>query len=309
MKAVNLLLLQAVACLPLISCSVEEMDTRDIAPSTDELFYARLESRSDADTKVYVDENVKILWNEDDRITIFNKYTYNQEYRFLGETGDNAGAFKMVPNDDFVTGNNLDYVYAVYPYLETTKISNSSVMTVTLPAAQSYLENSFGPGANVMTSATEDNMLMFKNVGGYLVLKFYGANVSVSSIRLEGNGGERLSGKATVTQAVGETPTVKMASNAGTTVTLNCDAPVRLGTTPEEAVPFWFVLPPTDFTRGFTLTVTGADGGEFVKTTEKSKSIVRNRVLRISPVEVVLNSDIGERIEGGDEPDLPIPGE
>ena len=273
-------------CLLAVSCSINEMDTKDALIASDEIFYATLESYSEPDTKVYVDENVKILWDEDDRITIFNKYTYNQEYRFLGETGDNAGGFRKVPSDDFITGNDLNNVYAVYPYLETTKISNKEVMTITLPSEQSYREGSFGPGANVMTSATEDNMLRFKNVGGYLVLKFYGAGVSVSSIKLEGNNGELLSGKATVTHAVEGVPSVTMATDAGTSITLNCPTPVELGETKENATIFWLVVPPTKFTGGFTLTVMDANGGEFVKKTTANLSIARNGVLRISPIEV-----------------------
>ena len=275
--------------LLIVSCSVHELETKNTLPSGDEVFFASLESYSEPDTKVYVDENVKILWDEDDRVTIFNKYTYNQEYRFAGETGDNAGAFKKVPNDDFVTGNSIDHIYAIYPFIETTKISNKEVMTITLPSEQFYRENSFGPGANVMTSATEDNNLLFKNVGGYLVLKFYGEGVAVSAIKLEGNNGELLSGKATVTHAVEGVPSVTMATDAGTSITLNCPTPVELGTTKDDATLFWLVVPPTKFTGGFTLTVTDANGNEFVKETTANLSIARNGVLRISPIEVLIS--------------------
>jgi hypothetical protein len=286
----NGIVMQTLICLLVASCSINELDTRNDLVTRDDVFYASLESYSDPDTKVYVDENVKILWDEDDRVTIFNKYTYNQEYRFLGETGDNAGGFRKVPNDDFITGNDLDHVYAVYPYLESTKISNEEVMTITLPSEQVYRNGSFGPGANVMTSATEDNMLRFKNVGGYLVLKFYGEGVSVSSIKLEGNNGELLSGKATVTHAVEGVPSVTMATDAGTSITLNCPTPVELGATKENATIFWLVVPPTKFTGGFTLTVTDVNGNEFVKETTTNLSIARNGVLRISPIEVTISA-------------------
>jgi hypothetical protein len=137
-----------------------------------------------------------------------------------------------------------------------------------------------------MTSATEDNNLLFKNVGGYLVLKFYGEGVSVSSIKLEGNNGELLSGKATVTHAVEGVPSVTMATDAGTSITLNCPTPVELGTTKEDATLFWLVVPPTKFTGGFTLTVMDDNGGEFVKKTTANLTIARNGVLRISSIEV-----------------------
>lgn len=280
-------LLQSLACLLMVSCSVHELDIKDSFVLEDDVFYANIERYSDPDTKVYVDKNVKILWDKDDRISIFNKITYNQEYRFAGETGDNAGAFKKIPNEDFVTGNSMDFICSVYPYQESTKISNEGVLTLTLPAEQAYREDSFGPGANTMVSATDDNMLLFKNVGGYLVLKFYGEGVTVSSVKLEGNNGELLSGKATVTPAVGDTPEIAMASTAGTSITLTCEMPVELGATKEEATQFWMVVPPTAFTKGFTLTVIDTDGDVFIKETTKSLSIARNGMLRISPIEVV----------------------
>ena len=284
----KVLFLQSLACLLLVSCSINELDTNDRIQLGDDIFYASLESYSDPDTRVYVDENIKILWDADDRITIFNKYTYNQEYRFAGATGDNAGAFKKVPNDDFVTGNDMDFICSVYPYIESTSISNKGVLSLNLPAEQAYREGSFGPGANTMVSATEDNQLKFKNVGGYLVLKFYGEGVSVSSIKLEGNNGEKLSGAATVKPAVGVIPNITMASTAGSSITITCDEPIELGATKEEATQFWMVVPPTKFTQGFKLTVTDPNGNEFVKETSANLSIARNGVLRISPIEVVL---------------------
>ena len=280
-------LLQALACLLVMSCSINELEQKTFL-SGDDVFFASLESYSDPDTRVYVDENIKILWDKDDRISIFNMITYNQEYRFAGETGDNSGAFKKVPNDDFVTGNEMDFICAIYPYLESTRISNKGVLSLTLPAEQVYREDSFGPGANTMISSTEDNLLKFKNVGGYLVLKFYGDGVSVSSIKLEGNNGEKLSGAATVKPAVGVIPNITMASTAGSSITITCDEPVELGATKEEATQFWMVVPPTKFSQGFKLTVTDPDGNEFVKETSANLSIARNGVLRISAINVPL---------------------
>ena len=120
-----------------------------------------------------------------------------------------------------------------------------------------------------------------------LMLKLFGEGVEVSSVMLEGNGGEPLSGKSSIVMSKGGVPAVTMASTAGTSVTLACETPVALGATAEEAVVFWLVVPPTDFKEGFRLTVSDAEGRTFVKETSKSFSIVRNGVLRISPVEVV----------------------
>ena len=303
-------ILQSFICLLAVSCTVQE--TEPIAPPQPEdvVFYASLES-SEADTKVYLGENIKILWDEEDLISIFNKSTLNQKFMFDGETGENAGTFHWVRDDYFGAGNDLDYICSVYPYQESATISNSDVLTLNLPEEQTYRDRSFGPGANTMVSITNDNLLKFKNVGGYLALKFYGGDsdnkVSVSSIRLIGNNGEPLSGEATIQLPFDTAPEIEMASTAGKTILLNCEEPVELGTTSEDATIFWMVLPPTDFTDGFTLLVSNPEGDVYIKETHVHLTIGRNGVLRIAPIKVDMNSaglsiDV---VESADQEKLP----
>ena len=79
-----------------------------------------------------------------------------------------------------------------------------------------------------------------------------------------------------------------MSSTAGTSITLNCENPVKVGTTKETATTFWMVVPPTDFTQGLILTVTDKNDKVFVKETAEILTIKRNTVLRIAPIEVTL---------------------
>jgi len=283
------LFLPSFICLLAVSCTVQETETFVTPQPKDMVFYASLES-SEPDTKVFLDKNIKILWDVNDQISIFNKSTLNQQFMFDGEETANSGTFHWIDNGYFGAGNDLDYICAVYPYQESTSISNSGVLTLTLPEEQTYREESFGPGANTMVSVTDDNLLRFKNVGGYLALKFYGEDVSVSSVRLIGNNGEPLSGEATVDLPFDTAPEIEMASTAGKTILLNCEEPVELGTTRDDATIFWMVVPPTDFTDGFTLLVSTPDGDVFIKETHKPLTIDRNGVLRIAPIEVELNS-------------------
>ena len=265
------------------ACSVNEMDITDPINDNAEEFFASIE---DASTKVFVDDKLRVLWNADDRVSIFNKYTFNQEYRFAGEDGDNSGTFKKVPNDDFVTGNALDLVYSVYPYQESTKITNDGEITVVLPAEQSYRVDSFGLGANTMISATEGNELLFKNLCGYVMLKLYGDNVTVKSISLKGNNNEPLAGKATVSASVDNAPSLTFDSSATKEITLSFDTPITLGSTAETATTFWLVVPPTTFSKGITLTVKDDKNGVFEKSTTKSLVISRNTLSRMSSLEV-----------------------
>ena len=84
---------------------------------------------------------------------------------------------------------------------------------------------------------------------------------------------------------LGGVPSVSMASNATTSITLNCAEPVALGATAAESVDFWFVVPPVEFKEGFTVSVTHEDG-VFEKSTDKSIAITRNHLSKMAPVEV-----------------------
>ena len=266
-----------------VSCSLNEM-----TPSGDEQFvsgeefYVSIDEQPYADTKVYADEDLKVLWNADDRFSIFNKNTFNQEYVFCGEEGSNAGAIERA--GDLGTGDPLGRVYAVYPYDESTSIDESGAISFTLPEEQFYYEKSFGIGANTMVSVTDGNRLRFKNVGGYLSLKLFGKGVPVSSIVLKGNDGELLSGPCFI-ETAGEAPAVSMASDASTKVTLNCDG-VVLGNE-SDAVQFIFVLPPVTFSKGFKVIVNTPDGAVFTKTTASERVIGRSAITSMSAIEVI----------------------
>jgi len=275
----------AVAGLAFVSCQSQETDFVDQPEMGDAPeFYAAIEQPSD--TKVYADESLMVLWHADDRVSIFNKYTYNNQYAFQGETGANAGVFKKVPSDDFVTGNALPAIYAIYPYAEGTTISNSCEISLTLPSEQPYAELNFGRGANTMVSATEDNDLLFKNLCGYLAVKLYGDDVSVASVSLKGNNGEKLAGKAFVDAPLDDDPTIIFPGDVGKEIRVSCETPVVLGATAENYTEFWFVVPPTTFREGFTLTVTDPSGNSFEKSTTKEITIERNHLVRMSPFEV-----------------------
>ena len=276
------------AAVLVASCSTREMDLQTPIQN-DVAFRASFEQPVEAGTRVYAGEDLFLRWNAEDRISIFNKNTTNLEYMFTGETDDNAGGFRKVDTGVSVDGKRISHVVSVYPYQEATEISNSEAITVTLPAEQDYNENSFGVGANTMVSVSSGNVLQYKNVGGYLVLKLYGEGVTVSSISLSGNNREILAGKATVTMPLDGTPKAVLADDSSRTITLNCATPVELGATEEESQLFWFVVPPVTFSKGFTITVYDPNGGPFTKSTSSSISIERNMISKIPPMEAGKN--------------------
>ncbi|MBR3450859.1 MAG: hypothetical protein IKH24_08485 [Bacteroidales bacterium] len=292
----------------LVSCTAEMdqvLNTSRVKedPGQKMVFYASTESSRAPDspsTKVYADENMKVLWNEGDQITIFNKDTYNHGFEFDGEDGDTAGGFEQFTDEPtgFYTGGDLNYYYAVYPYNTGTKINNSGKMTVTLPSEQSYKENSFGIGANTMVAMSDSFRLRFKNVGGYLSIRLYGDNVKVSSVTIKGNNNEKIAGKATVSIPLGGVPTTVMDNSATDEITIFCSPAVQLGADADHYTDFWFVIPPVTFENGFTITVTDELGGVYEKSSTRSLTITRNQLDWMNPLEVKIDSpNSGTQVE------------
>ena len=269
-----------------VSCVNEPQDDNQTV-FDETVFCATIEQAGEPSTKVFADDSLRVLWNADDRVSIFNKTTFNREYRFEGQDGANSGTFERVPSDKFVASNPLNYVYSVYPYNENTSISNDGEITAFLPAEQTYREDSFGLGANTMIAITEDDELMFKNLCGYFAVRLYGDSVSVSSISLRGNNNELLAGKATVVAQVDSIPGLTFdASFATKEITVNCPTPIMLGETEETATTIWFVIPPTLFKYGFSLFVEDASGNCFYKATTGALEIKRNVLKKTSALKV-----------------------
>ena len=267
----------------LAGCTVSEIGDGPVSSSSnDQVYTAGFEN---VDTRVYLDEELRTHWTEDDRISIFTSTT-NAEYRFDGATGDREGSFSVVDGTSH-PGGQIPTVYAVYPYSNGTSISSSGLITLNLPETQYFARNSYGLGANTMLAVGESSSssnLLFKNLCGYIVVRLYGEAV-VKSITLTGNNGEKLAGQATVTAVYGEDPVVEMSENAATSITLDCGDGVALSKAEENATSFWFVVPPITFSRGFTIRVEGSGQCAMEKGTSMERTVSRNVKHALAPLE------------------------
>ena len=156
-------------------CSQEELLNIESSSSDGRKYTASFEQHV---SRTYIEDGNLLRWTAGDEISLFDGTTLNSQFQFDGETGDNAGTFTKISDPSYGTGNSLSANYAVYPYApsKNTKILETGVLTVTLPATQTYATNSFGLGANTMVAVTKnvnDKFLPFKNVGGYLKLQLY----------------------------------------------------------------------------------------------------------------------------------------
>lgn len=293
------MLFSVVALMLFVSCDMPTVDVVD-KPTAEHLFVGIIDDSDESRT--YLDEQIRLLWNAGDYITLFEGLTLNKKYTFVGEDGDNAGYFEFV-SQGFGAGNDLDRYYAIYPYSSSTKYKYGSpdYIQYTFPTTQNYVEGSVGLGANPMVAVTadlDDFDLRFRNVGSFLRVLLYGDNQTVGSIKLTTNSGEAITGTASIVPVYGGNPTCTM-SGSGDTVTLHCgDGGVVIGDSEAEATVFWFVVPPITMQSGFTVTVSGYYGGEQSFEVGSTLTFTRNKYKSMTRELTLASSGAGMGVDG-----------
>ena len=250
--------------------------------SEDVTIHATIEEK-DA-TRTVMDENNNILWSENDQIIAFMKSSYGYKYQVKPAFVSKSYAdFSMVSSgngSDLSAGNEWEHNVVYYPYsedIECLKSGTNYELEVNLPAGQTYVPDSFANGSMAMVAVSENKNITFKNVLGGIKLQLKGIQ-KVTSIKIEGKNNEKLSGAAIVTAYTDETkPAITMASDATTSVTLNCGEGVQLNES--KATEFIISLPPVLFSKGFTATITDTDAQTYTVETDKVNTILRSSIL------------------------------
>ncbi len=281
----------ATLLLFLFSCVRDGYEPAVETTSVPQVLHATLENEFDPErdeTKVYMNEDRHLRWDKDDRVAYYSQST-KSEYRFSGETGDAGGDFSFVSN---VSSSYSYYNVAVFPYSAAVGIQSNNKVTVTLPGRQVFRSGSFGSGSVIMMSTQDiwNGEMYFKSVDGYLCFRLYGnPGAYIESLTLTGNDGEKLAGVATITANPKIDPSLNWGSSATESITLVCDPPVYLGNSSADCTEFWMAVPPTVFTKGFTLTVNGS-GGKMTQKLTSGFTVKRNYMYRMAAFEVPQSS-------------------
>lgn len=277
-----------------MACQKEEEHYNE-TPIGEEQFYATIYKHDADTTKTVLDEDNNIRWSLGDQLIIFNKSSLGLKYQIQDSyVGETSGYFSKVvsdtPSDDFGAGMAIRHNIAYYPYSSNVKFAKSGddyTLKVVLPSEQTYAEESFGNGAFPMAAVSEDNDVTFKNVCGGIKIQLTGTCM-VASVRIDGRNYEKLSGAAEVIAYTdGSVPSIVMSDAASTSVTLNCGVGVQLNES--IATEFIISLPPTQFTKGFIITVTDIDGKTQVVETSKSNDVLRSSLLVMPEISLTLS--------------------
>ena len=256
---------------------------------------AELSDSPDADdvTKTLISDNgdktYSVFWAEGDQILV------------NGETSTNIDIDPDNKKSASFTLPVVDAPYcAVYPaglYVKDSyKIvkEDSTVIEITIPSTQKYVEKGFDPDAAIMTARGEaGGGLAFKHAMAYLKVAVNGT--TVKSIRVNGNDNEALSGAYTISYsksgiAFGPKKNEEGKAIGNTSATISCgESGVASGT------PVFIAIPAREYKRGLTLTIVNAENQYQVVHSMKSFTAVPGKVY---PTEITFNA-AGTYLEGG----------
>lgn len=290
MKRILPLIVVTIVAIVSFSCSREDIQENFDSLKSCLSFYAYTPS-DESDSRTYTNTSGTIFWNAGDEISVFRS-SENERWRFAGKSGEVVNEFVKV--DDKAVSPTFARSYAVFPYSVSSTWNVDNAFLVELPSVQDYAENSFGPTANTMVAATkdiQDNILRFKNVCGYLQINLYGPR-TIKSVRLYGNNGEPIAGRALVSIYNDSAPSTVMQGDATYEIVLDCGkSGVTLSDDSSQAKPFILVVPPVTFSNGFSIEITDIDGNKVTKSTSKSVTIGRSRVKPMSSFRVLTTID------------------
>ena len=235
-------------------------------------------------TKTVMDESNNILWSENDQIIAFMKSSFGYKYQVKPSfVGKSYAEFSMVSSgssNDLFAGNEWEHNVVYYPYsenIECLKSGSNYALEVNLPSEQVYVPDSFANGSMAMVAVSENNNITFNNVLGGIKLQLKGTQ-TVKSIKIEGKNNEKLSGTASVTAYTdGTKPAIVMASDASTSVTLNCGVGVQLNES--NTTEFIIALPPVLFSKGFTVYVTDTEDKTYTVESTVANTVLRSSIL------------------------------
>lgn len=234
------------------------------------------------------DKTYSVFWAEDDQILVNGESSTNID---IDPDNKKSASFTLPV---------VDAPYcAVYPaglYVKDsykTVKEDSTIIEITIPSTQKYVENGFDPNAAIMTARGEaGGGLAFKHAMAYLKVAVNGTNVK--SIRVNGNDNEALSGVYTISytdSGVAFGPHKEKGKAIGnTSATISCGESVVAS-----GAPVFIAIPAREYKRGLTLTIVDSENHYQVVHSMKSFTAVPGKVY---PTEIAFKA-AGTYLEGG----------
>ena len=278
---IRLMTLCTVAVLALASCKKDNKPQGNVPENG---FLATVEANQGNGGRTHL-VGSDVLWNAGDQIVVRNGDGLTATYRLTAGENTTEGTFLSSEDDnDFFQPTYT----AIYPATGNT-ITGEGTATITLPATQSYVANSFANGAMPMMAVSGEQTLAFKNMLGGICFPMVGDNLTVTRLVLTSNSAtDHLSGVFSADYNNGQ-PTLTYTSGGANSITLDCGAGVTLSST---ATDFTIMLPAGSLANGFTLQA--YDGTTLLFEKSNTATLGADFIARSAIKKVNQNLQVGE---------------
>lgn len=258
----NYHLIFGVIAMALTACQTIEEDSFDFGLT------AVMESTVQTKTSMSPAEagGYNVLWSDTDKIAVYpDDATSPSTFRLTGGAGTAKATFR-----GDVYGNSYT---AFYP--ESMLASRrGNLLIINIPEEQTYVPGTFATDAYPMAAYSKSKELHFKNLCSVMHIALSGTAM-VDKIIFRANGSLKASGAATVDMSNPDAPVVTMDPYANDYVTLNIPGGVQLSAS--EDTDFYVVLPPQDYSEGFTVEIYSGDK-YYEKSHKKDFTMVRSKM-------------------------------
>ncbi len=257
------------------------------------------------DSKVSLDWRLRTAWDDDDALCVFDHSAAPRRYNLesKSEMSDDAVQGKVWSVGTFTAASssslgdrNLDRLYAVAPWTGAESMASNGVISINMPERQYFNAGSFCKDAPFAGAGSGDDLMM-RHVGGYIKVRIYGTDIKVAAVEIDSNGGEVLSGPASLTVGQDGIPNVSMKSGGKDYVFVDCfEAPVPIGKEKSLATEFWLVLPPVTLEKGITIFVIDDKNREFGASLSNPVTVRRGEHYDLPDLKVEFSETTPEQI-------------
>jgi len=184
----------------------------------------------------------QVVWEADDKISVFAGDNKNTNYEFSLKTSELSAA--TFEGEVLVEDADAESFVVAYPYNADVTLAGTVLSGVEIKAEQTLSAGSFGSGENLSVGIGGKTSLEFKNLGALIRVPVYGP-VAVKQIIITAPEGTALAGKGTV-DVTSENLDLTISDGATNVVTLTAETAIDATT----GVDFFAVVAPQgpDFT-------------------------------------------------------------
>lgn len=258
----------------------------------------------DCDTKTVL-QGRSVIWSAGDEVAIFPGKDNAKIYKVKNGCEGQKTATLVAVNEDEATGGTLYGNVAFYPADYVTNVESQGQgfsIQAEIPDIQTYTAGTFANRAMPMvavTSDVDDRKLPFKNLFGVMKIQVNIPGITIKSVEIKGNNGEKIAGRTSISYIYGGYP----AADGCTAETMTLDCGNGLTQTGSQKLEMYVTLRPCTFTKGVTVRLT-TTGKDIVRKISETVTVPRSSVLNMPTITEVPDFD-GNGTEDLEENDCP----